>query len=206
MPDVNARIALARRELGRLEGHRSPAVWAELVEAWRALGAAYELAYAQLRLSEALLAGATPGGSARDAAANALAAAWTSTRTMQATPLVTTIESLARRARINLDLDGTADSPRDVGQPFALSSRELEVLRLVADGLSNGQIGSTLYISRKTASVHVSNILRKLGVRNRIEAATVAHRSQLWADARQRPAEGVGVADAGTGPARPTAS
>ena len=62
---------------------------------------------------------------------------------------------------------------------MGLTSRELEVLRLVADGRSNGQIAEELFISRKTASVHVSNILAKLGVTSRVEAAALAHRRGL---------------------------
>ena len=58
----------------------------------------------------------------------------------------------------------------------ALTARELEVLRLVGAGLSNKEIGTELFISAKTASVHVSNILAKLGVSGRGEAAALAHR------------------------------
>jgi DNA-binding NarL/FixJ family response regulator len=79
---------------------------------------------------------------------------------------------------------GTADAerpqpPGDGLRPFGLTSRELEVLRLIADGWSNGEIGAELFVSRKTASVHVSNILRKLGAANRTEAAAIARRHQL---------------------------
>jgi DNA-binding NarL/FixJ family response regulator len=63
--------------------------------------------------------------------------------------------------------------------PFGLTSRELEVLRLVTAGRSNQQIAAELFISPKTASVHVSNILGKLGVSNRVEAASAAHRLHL---------------------------
>ena len=68
---------------------------------------------------------------------------------------------------------------RGVGGAAGLTRRELEVLRLVAAGRSNGQIAETLFISRKTASVHVSNILGKLGVHTRTEAAAAAHRLGL---------------------------
>jgi DNA-binding NarL/FixJ family response regulator len=62
-----------------------------------------------------------------------------------------------------------------------LTERELEVLRLVAQGKTNGQIGATLFISTKTASVHVTNILRKLGVTSWVQAAAVAERAGLHA-------------------------
>jgi DNA-binding NarL/FixJ family response regulator len=62
---------------------------------------------------------------------------------------------------------------------LALTEREREVLTLVAAGRSNGQIAAQLFISPKTASVHVSNILAKLGVGGRVEAAGVAHRLGL---------------------------
>ena len=62
---------------------------------------------------------------------------------------------------------------------IGLTPRELEVLRLVADGRTNRQIGSALYISDKTASVHVSNLMAKLGVASRTEAASFAYREGL---------------------------
>jgi DNA-binding NarL/FixJ family response regulator len=64
---------------------------------------------------------------------------------------------------------GTADRP----EHEALTAREVEVLALVAQGRSNGEIGRQLFISTKTVSVHVSNILAKLGVRNRAELAAL---------------------------------
>ena len=64
--------------------------------------------------------------------------------------------------------------------PFGLTPREQEVLWLVAAGRSNGDIAAELFISRRTASVHVSNILGKLGVSSRGEAAAIAHRRHLF--------------------------
>jgi len=66
-----------------------------------------------------------------------------------------------------------------VTDELGLTPREREVLALVADGRTNRQIAEALFISAKTASVHVSNILAKLGVANRAEAAAVAHRLHL---------------------------
>ncbi|MCU1452544.1 MAG: family ATPase, partial [Acidimicrobiales bacterium] len=65
--------------------------------------------------------------------------------------------------------------------PFGLTARERDVLALLAEGRTNREIATQLYISAKTASVHVSNILAKLDVRSRTEAAAVAHRAGLTA-------------------------
>ena len=65
------------------------------------------------------------------------------------------------------------------GPVAALTDREREVLRLLARGLSNREIGTELFITPKTASVHVSNILAKLGAASRTEAAAIAHREGL---------------------------
>ena len=72
--------------------------------------------------------------------------------------------------------------PSDEAAPLGLTERELEVLRLVAAGRSNRDIAAELFISPKTASVHVSNILGKLGVGSRGEAAAVAYRQHLLDD------------------------
>jgi DNA-binding NarL/FixJ family response regulator len=89
------------------------------------------------------------------------------------------IEGLARRGRLNLRTNAavpiTSEQPSPLTQ-LGLTAREQEVLALVATGLTNRQIAETLFISPKTATLHVSNILSKLGVTNRVAAATIAHR------------------------------
>jgi DNA-binding NarL/FixJ family response regulator len=122
-------------------------------------------AHAHLRRAE-LLAGD------RHASAAELAAADDIARTIGAGLLQSQIDDLRRRLGLRA---GEHTSPRD-GQPTALTPREREVLRLVARGMSNGEIGNELFISTKTASVHVSNILAKLGVSSRTEAAASALR------------------------------
>jgi DNA-binding NarL/FixJ family response regulator len=98
--------------------------------------------------------------------------------------LVEEITALAERARLPLtDAPGAADSngaAEDGGEdPFGLTDRERQVLGLIAEGATNRQIGAALFMAEKTASVHVSRILRKLGVSSRTQAAAVAHRLHL---------------------------
>jgi DNA-binding NarL/FixJ family response regulator len=100
-----------------------------------------------------------------------------------ARPLDAEVKALARRARLDLAPHAGAAAPAS-GAPtpaeqLGLTPREAEVLALVAAGRSNRQIAQELFISPKTASVHVSNILAKLGVAGRVEAATIAHRLGL---------------------------
>ena len=75
-----------------------------------------------------------------------------------------------------------ADAEPPVGpvvDPYGLTPREREVLELVSLGRTNRQIGEALFISENTAGVHVSNILGKLGVASRTEAAAIAVRAGL---------------------------
>ena len=182
---------LCRAELARLAGHHDAAGWRDVADRWEALGRPYPAAYAWYRHAEAILATRGP----RTDAERALRVAAGSCRRLEAAPLAAEIARLARQARIALDEAGAevegagapvvaAAAPADEALArYGLTEREVEVLRLVAEGRSNQQIGDALFISRKTASVHVSNILGKLGVGSRIEAAAVAHRLGLAGDA-----------------------
>ena len=116
------------------------------------------------------------------AAEEPLRAACDAARAMGAAPLVAEIEALARRARLPLDVAAADEGSGEDDSPAAqlgLTPRELEVLLLVAEGRTNREIGAELFMSEKTASVHVSRILAKLGVGGRVEAAAVAHRLGL---------------------------
>src|SRR5208283_754150 len=105
--------------------------------------------------------------------------------TLKAVPLRREILALARRARLKLadPASGSAQVPSSAEasavMPFGLTPREAEVLALLAAGLTNREIANRLYISRHTAGVHVSHILSKLGVPNRVMAAAAAQRSGL---------------------------
>jgi DNA-binding NarL/FixJ family response regulator len=71
------------------------------------------------------------------------------------------------------------DAGRKTKEAFGLSRRELEVLALIAEGITNREIGERLFISQKTVAVHIGNILSKLGASGRVEAAMVAIRLEL---------------------------
>ncbi len=176
-PRTEAQAVVCEAELARLGGHSNPDLWAAAAKAWERLGEPYPTAYARWREAEALLL----GGFAREQVAPSLRAAHATARELGAAPLRAEIEALARRGRLDLGTDAAA-TPAPAPRPpspldrLGLTAREQEVLALVAIGRTNHQIAETLFISPKTATVHVSNILAKLGVRNRVEAATIAHR------------------------------
>ena len=103
-------------------------------------------------------------------------------------PLLDEVEALAARARIDVGPESDALTPAREAPPAGLTARELEVLRLVAVGRTNRQIAAELFITETSAGLHVSNILSKLGVANRSEAAAVAHRLSLL-DSEPEPAQ-----------------
>jgi DNA-binding NarL/FixJ family response regulator len=93
-----------------------------------------------------------------------------------ARPLRAELEALARRARIELAHEASPEAATNAAlERLDLTPRETEVLALLAGGLTNREIGAELFISNKTASVHVSRILTKLSVRNRAAAGAAAH-------------------------------
>ncbi len=167
---------LCRAELDRIGGRPDPAGLQRTADAWDELGRPAPAAYAGFRAAEAMLGA---GGDRHEAAA-ALRGAHSTSARLGAEPLRHEIEQLARHARI--DLGGTTADVAAPTDTIGLTEREREVIPLVAAGRSNQQIADALFITRKTASVHVSNILGKLGVANRVEAAAMAHRLGLARD------------------------
>lgn len=165
-PEGQAWLRRARAEHGRLAGENDPGSWESAATTF-GVGYRYEEARSRWRWSEALLAAGDRAGALREAE-QALREA----EAMGAAPLAAVVRDLARRGR--LDLPGVRHGSADV-----LTEREAEVLALVAQGLSNRQIGDRLFISAKTVSVHVSNLLAKLGASGRAEAVTVAYRRGL---------------------------
>ena len=93
---------------------------------------------------------------------------------------------MSRRTRLSVDAPVAVVLDDAAIDRLGLTPREAEVLALVAAGQTNRQIGEELFVSEKTASVHVSNILRKLGVSSRVDAAAVAQRLEQSHDAPDR--------------------
>jgi DNA-binding CsgD family transcriptional regulator len=161
----------AEAEASRITGPGDPAMWQAAVEAWEAVPAPHWGAYARLRLAEALL-----GCRGRRQQARAeLAAAREVASRLGARSLTEEVEHLAIRARLG---PAQAD-PAGPDNRFGLTGRERDVLGLVCVGCTNRQIATRLFIAPKTAGLHVSHILAKLGVTTRGEAAALAHRLGL---------------------------
>jgi DNA-binding CsgD family transcriptional regulator/tetratricopeptide (TPR) repeat protein len=209
--EPRAHLATADAELARATDGRDGGAadaWAIVASTWGELDRPYRRAYARYREGEAILA----RGGDRTAALAALTDARTIATRLGAAPLTAEISGLARRARLALAEAVAAEAP-DAGaaapdepspavaptvgagepalsaaapaaDPFGLTVREREVLALVAEGHTNRRIADELFISESTAGVHVSNILGKLGVASRTEAAAVAVRLGLIGERR----------------------
>lgn len=178
-----AERATIEAERSRLVSASPAELWRTTAERWSAVGRPYLEAIARYREGEANLEAGD-----RAAAAAALVAASAPARAMGARPLVEAIAAMARRARIDIaagsattgtEGDGSSDGITAPIDPFGLTPREREVLALVATGRTNKQIAAELFVSESTAGVHVSNILGKLGVTGRAEAAAIAARLGL---------------------------
>jgi DNA-binding CsgD family transcriptional regulator/tetratricopeptide (TPR) repeat protein len=176
--DNPALLATIQAEVSRAEGRSDPDAWEAAARACDERGAALHGAYAWWRYAEAALV--QPDN--RTSAAEALTAARATAERLGARPLLDEIDGLARRARIDLNADrepAQVASPPDPARELGLTARELEVLEHVALGQTNREIAADLFISARTAGVHVSHILGKLGASTRTEAAAAAHRLGL---------------------------
>ncbi|MEU3515528.1 AAA family ATPase [Streptomyces sp. NPDC006654] len=167
-----------RAELHRAHGTDTAALWSDVVTDFETLDRPYDLARVRRRLAQALLEEAA-GDDERERARELLRLAGAVAEHLGARPLADAVALLAQRARLTLT-GKTPGRALDPAESLGLTIRERDVLRLVSAGRTNRQIAEELFISPKTASVHVSNILGKLGVAGRGEAAAVAHRLGLF--------------------------
>jgi DNA-binding CsgD family transcriptional regulator/tetratricopeptide (TPR) repeat protein len=183
-PSSRAWVATAEAEAARVDGSASEDGWAAVAAAWDSVPDPAAAAYARFRGAEAVLR----RSGVRADVTDLLRAAHATAVALGASPLQALVDALAQRARVRLDEVPSPDqapAAQPAGRearPRGLSAREIEVLRLVAAGRSNGEIAERLFITRKTAGVHVTHILDKLGVSNRVEAAMAAARLGLAPD------------------------
>jgi DNA-binding CsgD family transcriptional regulator/tetratricopeptide (TPR) repeat protein len=171
-PLVLASRATLTAERSRIDALPDAEAWDEAARLWEALGNRYLAAYARWRKAEAHLARSGDRRSIESLMREASAAA----QALGARPLLEELQALARRARIELHRGDVPETVNVALQRLDLTPREIQVLALLADGLTNREIAGRLFISDKTASVHVSHILSKLSVPNRAAAAATAHR------------------------------
>jgi DNA-binding CsgD family transcriptional regulator/tetratricopeptide (TPR) repeat protein len=181
-----AELAAARAEAARVAGTESVQLWETAASAWAGAGVPWWTVWCQVRQAEALVA----ARGARTDAARLLALARPVAQRLDAAPLLAMVADLERRAGLAPAPSASSDDvvggiPAQPSGPAgslgaqtweSLTAREREVVGLVAAGRSNRQIARELFISEKTASVHVSNVLAKWGLRSRLEVAAVAHR------------------------------
>jgi DNA-binding CsgD family transcriptional regulator len=178
-PVERAWSAVGAAELARARGRNDPKLWAKAAREWEQLERPYGVALMLFNEVEALVEAGD-----RAVAAEPARAALENAKRLGSRWLIDEITLLAERARLGLaEAPSATDSngaPQDDGEdPFGLTDRERQVLALIAEGATNRQIGAALFMAEKTASVHVSRILRKLGVSSRTQAAAVAHRLHL---------------------------
>jgi ATP/maltotriose-dependent transcriptional regulator MalT len=157
---AGAHLAHAAATLTRLTGP-DPDAWADAALRWHQLPDPWATATARVREAEA---------------AASLQEAHRIASELGARPLLTEVDAVSRRTRLSVEAPAAAVIDKTSSGRLGLTPREAEVLALVAVGHTNRQIGESLYISEKTVSVHVSNLLRKLGVTGRVDAAAIAQR------------------------------
>jgi DNA-binding CsgD family transcriptional regulator len=175
-PAGRAYQAVYQAAADQAAGRQASRAWDDAASAWEQLSEPYRRARALLHAAETALA----GDGNRDGAADRLRQAADLADALGARLLREQISSLAGRARISIAEGKAQEKTGDEARALpGLTNRELEVLRLVAAGRNNRDIAAELFISAKTASVHVSSILAKLGVHTRVEAAAIAHRAGL---------------------------
>jgi DNA-binding CsgD family transcriptional regulator/tetratricopeptide (TPR) repeat protein len=182
----DAYLLLCEAEAARAARRYSANPWREVATTWQRLDCPYPAAYALWRQAEELF-----GARARTQGTHALAEALHIAATLGSAPLERSLRTLARHAGVPADalartaaeaVPSQVSAQADASLPVALTPRERDVLQILTEGFSNQQIARRLFISESTVSVHVSHIIAKLGVSNRLQAASAAQRLNLFPD------------------------
>jgi DNA-binding CsgD family transcriptional regulator len=179
--ESQAHLATAEAEYGRCLLTRDATAWISATSQWEALARPLDIAYCALRWAETEL---DSRGSAKGAA-EPLRRGYRLAVELGAMTLVQQARQLARRGRIPLEDGPTAPPPagplmkRTEIERLRITPREYDVLCELVNGGSNQEIADRLYISNRTVAVHVSNLLGKLGVSRRGQAAAAANRLGL---------------------------
>jgi DNA-binding CsgD family transcriptional regulator len=169
-PAIDAYLLQGEAETARHDGRHDHERWAKVAATWESMSQPYPRAYALWREAEALVA-----DRAKRKAGVVVAEATAVAEDLKAAPLQRELQALAGRATLTVEAPTRVKpAPTSTAQRLGLTAREQEVLPLVASGRTNRQIARALFISEKTVSVHVSNIMMKLGASNRGEAAAAA--------------------------------
>ncbi|MGK5678037.1 helix-turn-helix transcriptional regulator [Actinoplanes sp. URMC 104] len=168
---IDGYLDLCAAELSRVEDRRDPDLWAKAAVAWDRRRQPYPAAYSRLRQAEAAL----QRKARRPAAIEALREAYATATAMGARPFANEIVSVAQRYRVPLadDVPTVPMILQDADELGSLTTREREVLALIAEGMTNREIGERLFISERTVGVHVGHIFDKLQVRTRVQASRV---------------------------------
>lgn len=169
-PSVRAWEAMARARLADTVGEPDPAAWAYAVECC-VLGG-FPFLVMQARMSAA---GAALAVGDRELASSQVARLLDEASAHGYEPQLVAARELAERARLRTG-EKAAPGAQDTAGRVGLTDREVQVLALVAEGMTNKEIGERLFLSPKTVSVHITNLLRKLDVPGRRDAARLARR------------------------------
>ena len=174
-PVERAWLTVGQAELARGRARNDPALWLAAAREWQAIARPYQAAMMRWREAEAHVERGDRDSAGAAGPCGARGGVGARRRLAKGGG-----DSARQRARLPLDEEPpgqVAEEPDE--EPFGLTPRERQVLALIAEGATNRQIGAALFMAEKTASVHVSRILSKLGVQSRTQAAAKAHRLHL---------------------------
>ena len=182
-PELEAMAVTAEAEYlrgGQMDNEHD--IWQSAAHAWERIERPYEQAYCCLQRAEALL----KAGQSASHATEPLRQSFELALQLGASSLEHHAREVARRSRVSLTQIPAERSARTTpAEEFGLTARETDVLRALTQGLTNRDIGKQLFLSHRTVAIYVSNLLGKLNVSTRGQAAAAATRLGLFDDRRE---------------------